>query len=195
MHSHQRARGKVLFEALCAFSLAASFASAWDQTGSSALLASASILALFAVYWSFGLVSRRRPDHAVETLPVVAAAAEVEAEVETAPRVAIYAFEPDVATEPEPVEPDVRTEPAPIEPEVLTEAEPVAPAPKKPRARKSKKAAADVAPVMPQPEPAEFGEPVSNGLPIEQLFETQPFVRQPRAFGRKARGPRTLPAV
>ena len=169
MYSHQRARGKILFEVLVALSLAASFAGAWDQTGSPALLASASIMALFAVYWSFGLVSRDRSVHAAQPVAAVAEAREFE--------VVAAAPEPILAPEPE----------APVEPE------PVAPAPKKPRARKAKKSAADTAPVVEQQtQPAE---PVSNGLPIEQLFETQPFVRQPRAFGRKARGPRTLPAV
>ncbi len=187
MHSHQRARGKVLFEVLCAFSLAASFVGAWDQTGSSALLASASILALFAIYWSFGLVSRDCSDHAVE--PAAAVAVAPEAEVETAAPEPIFALEPEAQTA-------ERVEVYPFQPDVPTEPEPIESAPKKKRAaRKTKKAAADAAPVVDQPEPAAFGEPVSNGLHIEQLFETQPFVRQPRAFGRKARGPRTLPAA
>ena len=193
MHSHRRARGKVLFEVLCALSLAASFAGAWDQTGSSALLASASIMALFAIYWAFGLVGRARADHdaqpsaVVAVQPVAAVAEAREAAVEPAVREEVFAREPEVRAAD-------RVEVFPFEPDVPTEPEVVAPAPKKKRARKAKKAAADAAPVVEQPEPAAFGEQISHA-PIEQLFEPQPFVRQPRAFGRKARGPRTLPAA
>ena len=60
MQSHRRSRGKILFEALCGFGLAASFAGAWQQTGASALLTSASIMGLAAIYWSFGLLGRDR---------------------------------------------------------------------------------------------------------------------------------------
>lgn len=172
MHSHHRGRGKIVFEVLCALSLAASFAGAWDQTGSSALLASASIMALVAIYWSFGLVARGRVDDA-EQRPVAVADVQ-EAEALTAVQEEVFACEPHVATEPEPV----------------------AAGPKKRPARKAKKAAADVAPVVERPEPAALEVPVSDALPLEQLFEPQPFVRLPRpAFGRKARGPRTLPAA
>ena len=101
MHSHQRSRVKVLFEVLCALSLAASFAGAWQQTGSSALLASASIMALFAVYWSFGLVARDRRDEAAQ--PAAAVADAREAAVETAHCRRVIIREPEVVTEPEPV--------------------------------------------------------------------------------------------
>ena len=180
MHSHRRARGKILFEVLCALSLAASFAGAWDQTGSSALLASASILALVAVYWSFGLVARDRSDDAAQLKPAGADAQE--AEVEAAAQQEVLAFDPEVLAEPEP--------------EVVADPEPVAAAPKKRPARKAKKAAAVVAPVVERPEPVAIEELVSDGLPLEQLFDSRPLVRQPRpAFGRKARGTRPLPAA
>ena len=170
MHSHRRARGKVLFEALCALGLAASFAGAWVETGSSALLASASIVALFAIYWSFGLVARDRVEAPAQTPVAVPDIWEPEAEVETAVR-EVYNRAPEVPSEPEPV----------------------APAPKKRAARKSKKAAAEVAAVVEPSEPVAIAPPVSNGLPLEQLFDVQPRVREPRpAFGRKARGPRPL---
>ena len=172
MHSHHRARGKIFFEVLCALSLAASFAVASNQTGSSALLASASIMALVAISWSFGLFARDRSELGSQPAPAVADARE--AAVET----------------------PVREEVVTCEPEVPTEPEPVAPAPKKQRARKARKAAADVALVTEPPEPAVIEEPAYHGPPLEPLFETQPFVRQPRpAFGRKARGPRTVSAA
>lgn len=160
MHSHHRARGKVLFEVLCALSLAASFASAWDEIGSPSLLASASIMALFALYWSFGLFAR---DRVAEVAQPTAAVAEAPvAQVEIAVPQEVFACEPQVVIEPEPV----------------------AAAPKKRPARKAKKSAAVVAPMV--------EEPVAEGPPLEQLFDAQPFVRQPRAFGRKARGPRPV---
>ncbi len=169
MHSHRRARGKVLFEALCALGLAASFAGAWAETGSSALLASASIVALFAVYWSFGLAARDRVEEPAQ--PPVTMAEAPEAKVEPAVREEVLVRAPEIPAEPEPV----------------------APAPKKRAARKTKKAAADVAPVVEPSEPVAIAPQVSNGLPLEQLFDVQPRVREPRpAFGRKARGPRPL---
>jgi hypothetical protein len=186
MHSYHRARGKILFEVLCALSLAASFAGAWDQTGSSALLASAAILALFAIYWSFGIFRRDRAEPAV--LPVAAVADARAVAVEIAAREEVSACEPEVPTAD-------RLEVFPFQPDVPSEPEPVAPAPKKKRVRKTKKAAADAAPAVDQPEPVAMAEPVSHGPPLEPLFEPQPYVRQPRpAFGRKARGPRTLTA-
>jgi hypothetical protein len=192
MHSHRRARGKILFEVLCALSLAASFAGAWDQTGSSALLASASIMALFALYWAVGLFARDRAGDSAQ--PAAAVAVAPEAAVETAVRAEAFAREPVVQTEPEPV---ARVEVFAFEPDVPAEAEPVAatPKPKKRPARKTKKAAADVAPVVEQPEPVAVEEPIADAPPLEPLFDPLPFVRQPRpAFGRKSRGPRTLSA-
>jgi hypothetical protein len=171
MHSVHRARGKILFEVFCALSLAASFASAWDQTGSSALLASAAIVALFAIYWSFGMFARDRVEVAAQLAATVADAPE--AEVQIAVREEVLAREPEVPSEPEPV----------------------AAKPKKQRARKAQKAAV-VATVVERPEPVVIEEPVSDGLPLEQLFDAQPFARQARpAFGRRARGPRPLSAV
>lgn len=169
MHSHQRSRGKVLFEVLCALALAASFAGAWDDIRSPPLLGSAAIVALFAVYWSFGLFARRERVEVAQ--PAVADTREPE--METAVQEEVLAFEP----------------------EVLPQPEPVAAAPKKRPARKTKKAAVVVAPFAEPLEPVAFEEPVFDGPPLEQLFDPQPFVRQPRAFGRKSRGPRPVPAA
>lgn len=171
MHSHQRARGKVLFEVLCALALAASLAGAWDQTGSSALLAAAAVIALFAIYWAFGLFAREPLNEATQ-LPA-AVAESPEPDLELALPEEVYAPQLALAAEPEPFVPE----------------------PKKRRARKAKTATADVAPMVEPPEPVAIETPVFAGPPPEQLFDTQPFVRQPRAFGRKARGPRPLPAA
>lgn len=186
MHRHHRARGKILFEVFCASGLAASLAGAWDQTGSSALLASASIMALFTVYWSFGLFARDRSVEALEeAVPVTASVADGQ-EVEVA-----------VAQSPAPyVEAAVQEEAFVSVPEVLPEPEAVAAEPKKQRARKTTKKAGVVAPAGEAPEPVAVEETVYDGPPLQQLFEPQPFVRQPRpAFGRKARGPRPIPAA
>ena len=181
MHSQRRSRWKVAFEALCAFGLAGSFAAAWDQIGAPAFLASAAITGLFAVYWSFGLFARDR-SHQVEQPSAVVAAAPAVApppvEVEPAPPEEVFVREPEVMAEPEL--------------EVVAEPEPVAKAPRKPRARKAKKATADAAS---QPEPVSYADSAVQGISLEPLFEPQPFARQPRAFGRKSRGPRTLPAA
>ena len=171
MHSHRRSRAKVLFEALCGFGLAASFAVAWDQTEASALLVSASIMALVAIYWSFGLLASDRVHQAEQPTAVAAGAPQLE--VESAGREEVLAREP----------------------EVLAESKPVAKAPKKPRARKAKKAADDAVPVVEQAEPAVYVDSAYQGIPLEPLFEPPPFARQPRAFGRKSRGPRNLSAA
>src|SRR5688572_23568557 len=162
MHSHHRGRGKILFEVLCVLSLAASFAGAWDQTGSSALLASASIMALFALYWSLGLFARRRSEPAVQSIAAVAEPPE--AAVVSAVPEEVFARDPEAETA-------VRVEVLPFQPDLPPEPEPVAPAPKKKRARKAKKVAADVAAVVEQPEPASLGEPVAHERPPEPLFE------------------------
>jgi hypothetical protein len=192
MHSHRRSRGKVVFEALCGFGLAASFVAAWDQTGASALLVSAAVMGLVATFWLFGLLARDRTHQAEQPGAVVAVAPQVEqptAVVEAAPQVAVetlrleevFARDAEEAFEPEP--------------DVVAEPEPVAKAPKKPRARKAKKAAADAVAIVEQPEPAAYADSAYHALPLEPLFEPQPFARQPRAFGRKSRGPRPLSAA
>ena len=171
MHSHRRSRGKVAFEALCGLALAASFAAASGQTGAPALLASAAVMALASIYWAFGLLARDRTDVVEQPSSVVAVAPPVE--VEPAVREEVFALEPEAAPEPKPV----------------------AKAPKKPRARKTKKAAADAVPVLEQAEPAPYADSAYQGVPLEPLFEPQPFARQPRAFGRKSRRPGNLSAA
>ncbi|WP_309661027.1 hypothetical protein [Sphingomonas sp.] len=161
--------------------LAASFASAWDEIGSPSLLASAAIMSLFAVYWSFGLFARDQSDDATLVAATVADAQEAEAEM-VMPQ-DVLACEPEVLA----CEPEMLTEPEPVV------AEPVVAEPVKRRARKAKKAVEVAAPLVAQPEPLAVAEPVFDGPPLEQLFDAQPFVRQARpAFGKKARGPRPV---
>jgi hypothetical protein len=203
MHSHRRSRWKVLFEALCGLGLAASFAGAWDQTGASAFLASAWITALIAIYWSFGLFGRTH--QAEQPTAVVAAAPHVEqptAVVAVAPQVeqptAVVAAAPQLAVETlrlEEVFARDAEEAFAAEPEVVAEPKPVAKAAKKPRARKAKKVAEDAVTAVEQAELPAYADSAYQGLPIEPLFEPQPFAREPRAFGRKSRGPRPLSAA
>jgi outer membrane biosynthesis protein TonB len=183
MHNHRRSRGKILFEALCGFGLAASFVAAWDQTGASALLASASIMGLGAVYWSFGLFGRDRSHLAEQTSAVVAVAPQVEqpsAVVEVVPQPAVETLRLEEVFTRDAEEASER------EPEVVAEPKPVAKAPKKPRARKTKNAA-DAVPVVEQSEPAGYSDSAQQGISLEPLFEPPPFAREPRAFGRKSR--------
>ena len=200
MPSHRRSRWKILFEVLCGLGLVASFVAAWDQTGAPAFLASASITASFAIYWAFGLLARDRTHQAEQPAappveqptPAVAAAPQVEQPtpaVAAAPQVAVETLRLEEVFARDAQEAVER------EPEVVAEPEPVAKAPKKPRARKAKKATADAVAIVEQPEPAAFAEPAFHALPLEPLFEPQPFARQPRAFGRKSRGPRPLSAA
>jgi len=184
MHSDRRSRGKVLFEALCGFGLAASFAGAWDQTGASALLASAAIVGLVAIYWSFGLLGRERTHQVEQPAAAVAAAPPVE---QPTPAVAVA---PQVAVETlrlEEVFARDAEEAVELEPEFVAEPEPAAKAPKKLRTRKTKKAAAEAVAIVEQAEPAPYADSAYQGVPLEPLFEPQPFARQPRAFGRKSR--------
>lgn len=192
MHSQRRSRWKVLFEALCGLGLAASFAGAWDQTGAPAFLASASITGLFAIYWSFGLFARDRSHQTEQASAVVAAAPQVDqpsAVVAVVPQPAVETLRLEEVFAREAEEPFAR------EPEVVAEPDAVVKAPKKPRARKAKKPAADAVPVVEQSEPAGYSDSAHQGLSLEPLFEPQPFARQPRAFGRKSRGPRNLSAA
>ena len=188
MHSHRRSRGKILFEALCGFGLAASFAGAWDQTGASAFMASASIMGLAAIYWSFGLLGRDRSHQVEQPSAAVVVAPQVEqpsAVVAVAPQVeqpsAVVAVAPQV------VETAAHEQAYAREPEGVAEPQPVAKVAKKPRARKAKKVAADAVPIVEQAAPAAFADSAYQAVPIEPLFEPQPFAREPRAFGRKSR--------
>jgi hypothetical protein len=65
MQSFHRSRGRIFFEVLCAFTISASCAGAWLQTGAWALLVTSSVVALYGVVQAFDLV-RRNPADAVE---------------------------------------------------------------------------------------------------------------------------------
>ena len=168
MHSFRPSRARILFEVVCVLGIAASCAVAWVQTGASALLAVAGVLALYSLVQMFDL---RTPRAAQPSEP--------------------QRFE----FEPEPAEEVVRLAPAVEEAEpgtlvLAAESKPTK-APKKPRARK--KSAGQEHPVKrPAQQMSDVVVPIGLDEPevgrIEPLFEPEPFVRQPRlvVFGRKA---------
>jgi len=195
MHSFHHSRGRIFFEVLCAFGIAASCVWAWQQTYATAMLPAAGIAGLYGLVHFFDMF-RRRP--AVAEPVVVQPAAE--------------------QSEPAPVFVEPPVFEAPVFAEAPVEAV-VEPAPK--RKRKSSRQPAKVAPVAPEPEvveavaapepevvePEVFEAPepevvelqptmrIVDDVPDEPeytpatpLFEPEPFVRQQRAaFGRKAR--------
>jgi hypothetical protein len=186
MHSFHHSRGRIFFEVLCAFGIAASCVWAWMQTYATAMLPMAGIAGLYGLIHFFDMF-RRRP-----------AAAEPVAVVEP---VIVQRDTSVAASEPAPV----NEAPQFVEPPV----EPVAEAAPK-RKRKSSRSAPKVAPPAPEPEPeavevVALAEPEvvelqpamrivdsapdeSDYVPATPLFEPEPFVRQQRAaFGRKAR--------
>ena len=205
MHSYQPSRGRIFFQVLCAFGMSASLAVAWMQTGAIALLAGASIAALFGLVHFFDLF-RRSP--AVEAEPQ---RIDFDTHLEMQPvQVPEMPVEPQVAVVPQPVMDIVG-----IEDEPVVEAVPFEPAPppakasrnaKAPRKGGSRRKAApktdDVATLpladeaegeLPSPLdaelPDEMPEPPEVPLhpPVTPLFEPEPFGRQPHraTFGRK----------
>ena len=175
MHSFHPSRGRIVFEVLCALTMAASCVVAWQQTYVPAFLAMAGVAALYALVHATDL---RRPRAAVAA--------------------ATPYIEPMAAPEPEPAVDDqgdlLAYEPPVVE--LVVEEEP-APAPKPKRRSRKKAAPAEAAVEAPTPEleaveaveaapePVEFEE--EYHAPVTPLFEPQPLVRQQRTvFGRKA---------
>lgn len=176
MHSHRRPRGRILFEALCALTVGASFVGAWNQTGASAFLGSAFVFTLFGLYWSLDMF--RRGPVAAAVQPAIAPVAVTEPE-------SLAASEP--MTEVEQV----------VEPEVLASPEPVAARPKR-RAKKAKSIEPVEAHSVEPAEPVGGDEFAHRETHIEPLFDPQPFARPGRpAFGKRPRGlgPKPLPAA
>ncbi|HEY7005143.1 MAG TPA: hypothetical protein VH392_01535 [Sphingomicrobium sp.] len=160
MHSFHQSRGRILFEALCALGISASLAGAWLQTQASAVLPAAA-LALVLGLVRMSDMSRRSPDNAAERRE------EHPIDVPTPW---------DESAVAEPVEEVGET------------------AVTKPRAKRAK-APRKTAKARKEPvaKPAAVEEPESvaeevTPLPLEPLFDPQPFARQQHAvFGRKAR--------
>ena len=199
MHSFQPSRGRISFEVLCALGIAASCASAWMQTGASALLGAAGISALYGLVHFFDLF-RRSPATAVEPQRI-----EFEPEVQAEPVFARQDARPRlVAIEPEPPEESVE----PVVEAPVEEAAPTAKSARRAKApRKSggRKASGDKAAklVAAAPGETEAETPlpeIANGAdpdpfdehfhaPVAPLFEPEPFVRQQQRamFGRKSR--------
>lgn len=170
MHSFHHSRGRILFEALCAWTVAGSCVVAWMQTGATALLAAAGAAFLYGLVHLFDMKGRRP------------ARAEEPQRIDFAPDVA------DITS--------ARQEDVPLTPVLVEEAAPPAPkaaedrpakAPRKPRASRAKQAKV-IELAIPEPveaeEPGHFDE--SEHFPLSPLFEPVPIARQLRTFGRKA---------
>ena len=171
MTRSQHSRGRVLFEVLCILALGGSFAAAWLQTGVTAHLASAAIAGVYGVSRTLGLFARPVAAAVAEPVPVAASHEDI---VDSAPpRIEIFAFEPE----------EIEAEPA-------VALEPVKEAKSK-RRKKARAADRSDEAAVEEPKVVAFVEPVLPEIHIEPLFEPQPFVRQPRAFGRKTKA---LPA-
>jgi hypothetical protein len=196
MSSLHQSRARVLFDAACAFGLAASCAFAWMQTYATAFLPMAGIVGLFGLV---RLSDLRQPAVSgdAEGLAVV---------TRSVPK-------PVAAPEPEPVATYVQP---PIE-DVLAIVKRSRKSPKAAKAKKTpasapvEQAAPPPLPVVDEPTPVEpeaplvLEQPTADVVqhpahaetqepepdyapPVVPLFEAEPFVRNPRraAFGRKA---------
>ena len=181
MLSFHQSRGRILFEASCAFAVSASFVGAWMDLATPALLATAAVFGLYGLVRLFDLRQRHPAQALAEAAPVIDEH-QVQGSPEEAAPIQMPMPEPDVAE----------------------------PAPRKPaKARRKKQAAPEPAvveieepsagPIVvtgladadePQPEaPAPMGDARQelDHPPVTPLFEPEPFVRQQRAvFGRKA---------
>jgi hypothetical protein len=184
MHSFHQSRGRVFFEVLCALAVSASCVGTWMQTGAPAPLAAAAATLLYGLVHLFDM---RRPR------PAVAKLATVEAVPVQPVRDIVVADRVEVAEPAAPAERKARQPKAPK---------------KTSRRRASAANAVEPTPVMavetPEPvpvveasapEPERVEEPTTVWpLAVEEtahaapapLFEPEPFVRQQRAFGRKA---------
>jgi hypothetical protein len=199
MHSFQPSRGRILFEVLCVFALAASCVAAWQQTGAPALLAAGGVTALYGLVHLFDM-RRIKPADMVE-------AQRIELEPEADIIVPIITAEEHAAVD-----------------RAAEQAETAGPVParsgagrrtggsrkgsgRRTRTQKESKTAelspveeADVPwPMAEQGRPADaapeceeelafIADEMSPNPHIAPLFEPEPFVRMPRrAFGRRGR--------
>jgi len=164
MHSFHPSRGRILLEVLCALGIAASLAGAWLQTNASAFLPAAA-LSLLCGLVRLSDISGRKP---------------AESKVQPAEQAPLV----EIVEEAEPAK--AIAKPKASRPK----------APRKSRARQAKppKQAPVAEPalreepmIVESPPPEETAEETPS-IPLEPLFEPQPFVRQQHAvFGRKAR--------
>lgn len=191
MLSFHQSRGRILFEAFCAFAISASFLGAWTDLGTLAFLPAAAVFAIYGLVRLFDL--RKRKPAAVVGMAHAADAGEIQGDLldyvpvaQTEPVVEVWPVTAGVAA-PEPKSSKfVAKKPA--------------------RARRKKPVA--VVPILVKPaehvpmtvaEPAPESEMVeleqdelapteeATHAPVAPLFEAEPFVRQQRAvFGRKA---------
>lgn len=182
MLSFHQSRGRILFEAFCAFAVSASFLGAWTDLGTLAFVPAA---ALFALYGLVRLSDLRRSQPAATA--GVAVAEEIQGD--------LLAYAPPAQSEPV-VEVWPLTETTDLADDIAPEpkaAEQAAKKPARPRRKKAAAATPAVADSVPEATSVAFEDaepPVIedwNHAPVAPLFEPEPFVRQQRTvFGRKA---------
>lgn len=161
MHSFHQSRGRILFEGLCALGISASLAGAWLQTEASDLLPAASLVLVYGLVRLSDMTARKPMKDAVS-------------QEERAPAVETVE-EPKPAVKPKASRPKAARKGGPREAKPPKEAPVAEPA------------------LIEEPTTAEspIADPVAEEMtpiPLEPLFEPQPFVRQQHAvFGRKSR--------
>ena len=159
MHGLQHSRGRIFFDAVCAFAVSASCASAWLQTGASALLPAAGVALLYGLVRLFDMRTGRQepqridfPAEPADDLPPVLATVE--------PRV-------EAASDNPPAKPARKSSGR------------RASTPKKPKLVEVQIADPVEAEAPAYPDAADHP-------PLTPLFEPVPVVREMRTFGRKA---------
>ena len=189
MHSFHRSRGRILFEVLCALTTSAALAGAWLQTGASALVVAASVVALYGLVHLFDL---RRPKSAATVEPQ-----RIDFETESEDELpGHHDYGPPREVDGQPTA-DCSIEEA----EIIEPAAPRAKAPRKGGRRPRTPKEAKVTKLAPRKESqvaelaapgvAEIAVPAAHEEAahpsLAPLFEPEPFARQRHAvFGRKA---------
>lgn len=197
MRDFHQSRGRILFEVFCAFTVAASCAGAWMQTGAWALLPVALVTLLYGVVHAFDL-ARRNPAGAADPERIDLAADQHGSLLDPLDSSAPLAAAEQLATTDKAVEEVELVKPAaPSESKARR-----AKAPRKSGARRASEPKEEKVIERAPLEEAEVAEPVDiekadvalplspeedSHVPLAPLFEPEPFARQQRAvFGRKA---------
>ena len=185
MHSFHHSRGRILFEVFCALGITASCVGAWMQTNASALLGAAAAAGLYALVHPFDVRHGKPVTASVETVETLRADGQGDLLTYVAPAppapgpVELQSAPAAIVEPPETAEPSVAK---------ASETRPAKAPRKASRARVQKQP--NVVELSP-PESVEAVVPEAvedlAPVPVAQLFEPEPFVRQQRAvFGRKA---------
>lgn len=189
MQSLHHSRGRILFEVVCAFGIAASCVWAWQQTWSTAMLAMAAIATLYGLVHAFDMVRRGpKADMPVEVVGPALVDRKVAPAIQEKPEFAKLPAEALAEQVAKRNRKSPRQKGGRDKQEAKLEIA-VAVAEAEPEAVKAEPAPE---PEVGEPEPelhvAQSASDEPEYVPATPLFEPEPFVRQQRAaFGRKAR--------